>query len=156
MRSITINNLSHKQPSTVNSLSEEFHVDARTAKRWLEDAKIDAGETEKACAEFERRKKLSKHPMRGEDKENTLAQQKLAQEVRKLTRENNLAQRLEDKTVMMVSDVEKMMTTGIGKIELVMPKLASEFSLPPEVIARGTQLFDEAREAWAKGLPVIP
>lgn len=144
-----------KSRATINQLSEEGYGDRRSIKKWLATDGVEAvgGLYDRRAAVrcLKGRKKSAAEANEDGEKGSILAE-KTRQEVIKLTRENRIADKLEDGTYMLTDDVEKMILMGIGKFENIASKMESEFGWPPNVTKRLQQLLDEARGEMSKGL----
>jgi len=67
-------------------------------------------------------------------------------------RENKIAEEVMAGTLVEISKVERMVMVFVSKLELIPVKMESEFGLAQNIIARLTELLDEARRDMAKSV----
>ncbi len=139
-----------KEPDSNAGLSREFNVTEHTLARWFRQDGIADGTIEKKRECIKNRialKKKAKTSGKG-----TPSNRKTLAEAERLERRNRIEALLEEKQYLKADEVEKIISMGIQKIELVPVKMESEFQMEAKMVARLRQLLDEAREAWAKGI----
>lgn len=138
----------HKNPTSLNSIAERLHCDKRTLAGWIRDDGIDPSDLKavEKCVKAHK-KQISK---RGD--EDSPFKRKAEAEAERLERRNRIEEKLEARDYVTREDVTKLLQLGIGKIEQVPEKMASEFALPVEQVKRLTVLLDEAREGWVREL----
>lgn len=136
--------------TTKQKLAVEFGMNVQTVSMKLYKAGIEPDDPRAREVLAEYKKNFGRQDNEGSQTE------KRKQEVELLERKNRIAQKLEDGTYITRDKVEKYFQVGIQKLELVMPKLQSEFGLDEKIIKRGQELFDEARTEWSKAVkPII-
>lgn len=130
--------------TTKQKLAVEFGMNVQTVSMKLYKAGIEPDDPRAREVLAEYKKNFGRQDNEGSQTE------KRKQEVELLERKNRIAQKLEDETYLERVFMEKVLLIGFQKLELVMPKLQSEFGLDEKIIKRGQELFDEARTEWAK------
>jgi hypothetical protein len=138
-----------KRPTTISSLALEFSCDNRSVRKWLMQAGVNAADSKKARHVVKTRKAGHEAHMEGED---SPSKRKTIAEAEKIERENRIAEKLESREYLLKSEIEQVITIGIGKLELIPVKMASEFALPDTQVKKLTELLDEVRHEWSKDI----
>jgi hypothetical protein len=147
-----------QKQQTISQLSRASKSTRESVSKWLDDAGLKFTtrrnsklyDADEALAVIKERQKEVV-----ESSEDSPFRAKAAEEVKRLKRENRIAEMLERRDYMKTDDVEKVIMLIVTRLELIPVKMASEFSLPKNQSDRLQQLLDEARTDAANAIEAM-